>query len=248
MRMNKGTVLGMGVILFGCVAAYAEGPLAFEVTADYMSKYIWRGQDFTDEPVFQPGATVAYKNLTLGVWGNLETTSVNGQSGDFTEVDYYVDYSASIPGMEKLGYSLGYIYYDFPEVPADTEEVYVGLSYDTFLSPSATLYFDIDAADGYYLSLGVEHTIENVIGEVGADISASLGYGDSDYNSFYWGVTSSKVNDLVVGVGFPFEVGKITVTPSVTYVALLDSTIKATNAYDPDNDYVVVGVGAALAF
>ena len=96
MRMNKGTVLGMGVILFGCVAAYAEGPLAFEVTADYMSKYIWRGQDFTDEPVFQPGATVAYKNLTLGVWGNLETTSVNGQSGDFTEVDYYVDYSASL--------------------------------------------------------------------------------------------------------------------------------------------------------
>lgn len=252
MRMDKSTALGMGIILFGCVAAYAESPLSFEVTADYMSKYIWRGQDFTDEPVLQPGASVTYENLTLGIWGNLETTDVSGNSGAFTELDYYVDYSASVPGLENLGYSVGYIYYDFPEVPATlpgvTEEVYVGLSYDTFLSPSATVYFDIDEADGYYVSLGIEHTVENVIGEIGADLSASLGYGDKDYNNYYWVVPSSKVNDLVVGVGFPFEVGKVSVTPSVTYIALLDNAIKATNMYNVDNNYVVVGVGASLAF
>ncbi len=245
MRMSKSTALGMGVILFGCVAAHAQGPVSFEVTADYVGKYIWRGQNLNDDPAFQPGASAAIGNLTLGVWGSMDTTDFAGESGHFTEVDYLVDYSDSVGGMENLGYSIGYIGYDFPELGTETIELYAGLTWDTVLSPSVTLYYDIEDVEGYYLSLGAAHTIENVLGDVGADISASLGYGDSRYNKVYWGVSSAELNDFAIGVGFPFEVGEVSVTPSVTYIALLDSDIKANST---DNSYVVLGIGAALAF
>ncbi len=45
---------------------------------------------------------------------------------------------------------------------------------------------------------------------IAMDIGASLGWGSGSYNKSYWsggsGVTSSKLNDLVLSVAFPVEI------------------------------------------
>src|SRR6056297_3389533 len=97
----------------------ADDKIEFEITADYFGKYIWRGQNLSDDPVFQPGISATYNNFTAGVWGNLETTSINNNSGEFTEWDYYLDYSNSLPGVDGVGYSVGIINYHFPSVVGD---------------------------------------------------------------------------------------------------------------------------------
>ena len=230
-----------------------ESKLEFNLSADFFGKYVWRGQNLNDDPVFQPGASVTYEGLTAGVWGNLDLTSINGESGEFTEVDYFLDYSADVPGVEGVGFSVGIINYHFPSVAGDTTELYWGFSFDTLLSPSITVYHDIDQVDGTYASLAIGHTFEDIFtlesGEsVGLELSASLGYADSDYNTAYWGVNSSKANDLTTSIAIPFEIAGISVTPSLNYVTLLSDTMRATDSYDTSSDYFFAGISFSKSF
>ncbi len=238
------------------IASVAQAEIEITPTVgfsvDYNGKYVWRGQNVTDDPVLQPSTSIGLGNLTLGVWGNMETTSVNGEKNALTEVDYTIDYSASVPGTEELGYSVGLINYDFPTGTAQTYELYLGLSLDTLLSPSFTYYYDYDDVKSSYVSVGIGHSMADILGEgsgVSADLSASLGWGAKKYNNAYWGVNESAVNDIAFAAAFPFPAGPVTVTPSLNYIILSDSSIKgSTNFGGPTSDLFFAGIGASIEF
>ena len=225
-----------------------------EVTAAHYSKYIWRGQNLNDDPVFQTAASVSYGGLSAGIWGNMDLTNINGNTGDFSEIDYSLDYSAAMPGFEGIGYSLGAIYYDFPgtATPA-TAELYGALNFDLPLSPSVTLYHDVDEADGIYVSFAAGHTMEKIaalgsdIG-VGMQIGASLGWGSASYNRYYWATPQSKLNDLVLSVSFPIQIAGWTSAPSVYYVTLVSDDIRDSDMYGTDSDFFLVGIGISRRF
>lgn len=233
-----------------CPAESSGRAVRFEVTADAFNKYVWRGQNLVDGWVFQPGVSIGYKGLTGAIWGNLDLTNKNDRSGELTEIDYSIDYSGTFPGLDVLGYSVGAIYYDFPTYDVSTTtELYWGFALDVPAGPSITVYHDVDEAEGVYVSLGVGHSIE--AGEalpVGIDLTASLGWGNKKYNAFYWGTDRAELNDLTLSVGCPFEVAGVSVTPSISYIALLGSDVKDSDAYDTDNSIVVVGVSLSKEF
>jgi len=179
MRKAKWLVVVLSILACSTGAVFAEDGIDFELTSDFFSKYIWRGQNLNDDPVFQPGISATYGNFTSGIWGNLELTNANDKSGNFSELDYSLDYSSPMPGIESVRYSIGVIYYDFPgsyadgtRVP-DTTEVYWGLNFDLLLSPSITVYHDVDEAEGTYISLAIEHSIEK-IAELGPDTPVGM--------------------------------------------------------------------------
>jgi len=241
------------VLLCSTQAVIAEDKIDFEITADYFGKYIWRGQNLSDDPVFQPGLSASYKGLTAAIWGNLETTSINNNSGEFTEWDYSLDYSGDFPGLQGVGYSIGLINYHFPSVVGDTTEFYWGLNFDLPLSPSITVYHDVDRADGSYVSLAFGHSIEKIaeLGQdlpVGMEIGASLGWGSGSYNKYYWGTDQSKLNDLALSVSFPVEIAGWTVAPSLNYVTLLSDDIRDTDAYSTDSDFFFAGISLSKSF
>jgi hypothetical protein len=246
-------VVSLILLVFVTSEVYSTGTVDFEFTADYVSKYIWRGQNLTDDPVFQPGLSASYKGLTASIWGNLETTSVNNNSGEFTELDYTIDYSGDVPGIEGIGYSIGLINYHFPSVVGDTTEFYWGLNFDLPLSPSITAYHDIDEIKGTYASIGLSHSIEKVAElwpdtPVGMEIAAAIAWGSSGYNDGYWGVDESKLNDLTLSLSFPVDIGGWTLVPSLNYITLLSDEIRDSDAYDTDSDYFLVSIGLSKSF
>ena len=227
----------------------AEDDISIWASADFYSKYVWRGQNLVNDWVHQPGASVGYKNLTASFWGNLDLTDENGYQGEFSEIDLTLDYSSQVPGIDFLSYSLGFINYDFPvnDGADDTWEIYWGLGLDIPASPSVTVYHDVDEAAGTYASFGIGHSIElNDLG-LGVDLSASIGWGSSGYNKTYWGPDKSELNDLVLSAAFPFEIAGFAVTPSVNFITLVGDDIRAPNTYG-QNDIWVVGVGFAKEF
>ena len=241
----KKAVIGLMLVVGFAGVLYAEeeaSGIGVDLTVDFNSKYVWRGQNLVDDWVMQPGASTTIGGFTLGVWGNVDMTNENGEEWEFTEVDYYVDYSGDL--AEGIGYSIGYIYYEFPQAGGDTQEVYAGMSFDTFLSPSVTWYYDFDAVDGSYVAFGLGHSVE-VSDGLALDLGMNLGWGDSSYNSAYWGVDDDGFNDLTLSVGLPIELGSWTLTPSVNYVNLIDSDIS--DAAD-DDDIVYAGIGLSTSF
>lgn len=261
-RKKKSKILimiGLIMLLSGNYAECAEKEVGYEITTGFFSKYIWRGQNIDDDPVFQPSISASYKGLTVGIWGNLELTNANEKSGDFSELDYSLAYSGVMPTIEGIEYSVGVIYYDFPGCAADgtrcpdTTELYWQLSFDSPLNPSITAYHDVDEAEGPYVSLAIGHSMDRIaeLGQnspIGVEIGASLGWGSGSYNKYYWGTEQSKLNDLVFSVSFPVEIHGWNLVPSLNYVTLLSDDIRDTDAYGTDSDFFFAGISLSKSF
>ncbi len=247
----------MTLVVSALVAMVAPVAMALDevevsVSADYYSKYVWRGQELFDGSVFQPGVGLAKGNWSVGFWGSMqmESDSAGDNSGEFTEVDYSIDYTDTVPGAEMLSYSIGGILYDFPNTAfVSTFEVYAGLAWDTLLSPSLTVYQDVKS-DGTYISLAAGHTLE-LTEEVAVDLGASLGWGSDKYSEAYWSsyTTSSALNDLAFSASLPLAIGDVSVVPAVGYVLIMDSDIDdGLTAAGADSDFFYAGVSLSMSF
>ncbi len=217
----KNLVISMVIVLGIVGATSAQDKLEATTQIDFFSKYIWRGQNFTDGPVTQPSVNLSYKRFTLSVWGNLELDNVNSNRWNITETDITLDYTSYLSDQEVVEYSFGFIRYDFPNTSFDnTTEIYAGLGLKTFLNPYVKIYRDIDEADGIYVSVGISEPLW-----YGFDMAASLGWGDKSYNNFYWGKNSDRLNDLMLSISRPIETKWFDIVPSLTYVNLLDKDL-----------------------
>ena len=243
------------VVLLSIVGlAQAEDKISFDVSADYFGKYIWRGQNLNDDPVFQPGASLGWNGFTAAWWASMDTTKINGNNGEFTEHDWSLDYSGDAPFVDGVGFSVGVINYYCSSVE-DTTEVYWGFGFDLPLSPTVTVYHDVDDIKGTYASFGIGHSIEKIAEltpdiPIGMEIGASLGWGSASYNKGYWGtaIDSDKLNDLALSLAFPVEIGGLTVTPSLNYVTLVNGSIRKTDTFDKASDYFFAGIGISKSF
>jgi hypothetical protein len=249
--------LGIMILIFVMGTAMAQDEQAFsaDISVDYYSKYVWRGIQVNDESVLQPAVSGSAYGFTGSIWANIDLTNINegedgiGGTGEFSEVDYALDYSGSAPGMKKLGYSVGVVHYIFPApVYPSTTEIYFGVSVDTVLSPSFTVYRDVNAIDGTYMQFAVGQSFSKELApdySIGLDLSGSFGFAGSGYNRGYFGVDKTKWNDFTVGIGVPINLKHVSLTPSVNISTMLDKEIGDAVA---DRTNVWFGVCVAKSF
>ena len=202
------------------------------VSADLslLSKYVWRGIEVTDGGVFQPGFTGSYRGLSFNTWGNLDMTDTNNMAGDFNEIDLTLDYAFS---WEMMSFDFGFIHYTFPNTGAlATTELFASASADVFLSPSLTIYQDIDEGEGTYLSLGIAYGFDSVWKasdniSMSINLSLSIGFGSSEHNEFYYSVDKSRFTDLLFNASAPITLSDHwSVSPEVHVSTLLDGDIR----------------------
>lgn len=221
----------------------SEDKVAGEVAASVLSSYIWRGQELSRHSVvIQPSVTAGYKGFTVNVWGNLDTDPYSAEdeeySSNYTETDVTLSY------MHKFGIvsaGLGYIYYGLAAATPggtdllDSQELFVSLGLDTILSPTLTVYKEIDHYHQWYATLGLSHTFA-LHEKVGLKLAATASYLKSDDETTYPEfdsdslATDDKFNNLhdgVISVALPVSVtGHITITPMLSYVFPLSDDAK----------------------
>jgi len=244
---------GLGLIMLTLVLepVVAEEKIKFGLSTDYYGKYIWRGQNINDKSVLQPAVSASAYGFTGSIWGNLDLTNKNNNPGEFSEFDYTLDYSATVPDANWLNFSAGTIYYRFPNtVFKPTTEIYGGLSLNVPLSPSFKWYRDVDEVKGSYFQFGLGHTFEKII-EVnekcycGLQLGASVGWANSAYNNGYFGVDDGHFNDLTLSAGLCTQLYSWMVRPSVNYSTMLSNAIR--EATDK-SDNLWMGVGISTSF
>ena len=246
-------LLGAASILLGTVVSSSaeEDTVSVSASADVVSKYVWRGQNVVDDWVLQPGMGIGYKGLTASVWGNVDLHGDAVDDGELNEVDYVIDYSSTFPGQDILGYSVGLIYYDFPNTPfPGTAEIYGGLSASVPLSPSVTWFYDFDEADGSYVQFSVGHGFEKVTqwttdAYCDLEVGASLAYASAGYDDYYFGVNDSAFNDLTLSAGVPITIDNWTIKPIIAYSMMIDSDIRQATG---KSDNLWGGISIAVEF
>ncbi len=237
-----------------------EMDVSVEVGSDILSKYVWRGQLLTDDPVIQPSVTVGAGGLSLNVWGSIDTTDINEddqtQSYYLQEVDYTLSYGLSL--AEGVAAEVGVIWYTFAGA-GSTGEIYgsVALS-DVPLSPSLKVYYDFDEIESIYASFGLEHEI-GLTEQLSLTLGASVGYGDADYHQAYvlpddppadYDGEVSDVSDAALSATLGYTVNEnFSLSVYATYTDFLDSDIaEAARLAYGDSDVFIAGVGAAYSF
>ncbi|MCU0913559.1 MAG: hypothetical protein MUC88_03220 [Planctomycetes bacterium] len=244
---------GVAALLLGAVTlAGAEDQVEIGVTADIFDKYIWRGQNLLDDWVLQPGASLSYKGFTGSIWGNMDLRGEAVGEGQFNEIDFTLDYTNSVPGLDFLEYAVGVIHYDFvnTEFPA-TSEAYAGLAADVPLSPAVRWFYDFDELNGSYIQLSIGHTVEKIRewegdGRCDLALGASLGYGTKGFNEGTFELNEGGWNDLTLTAGLPICFGKFTIRPTLGYSMMIDKDIRT--AQSPYADNLWGGVGLIYEF
>lgn len=235
------------VIALLCVAASSAlgaERTQFSVAAELRDAYVWRGQVLTDGAVLQPGLTATRGGFSAGIWGNLILDGTEGDTAQFSEVDYAVSYAFV---TRAVGMAVGLTSYTFPNASTgNTTEAHISAEFSGLpLSTGLSLHYDLDEADGIYAMASVGKTFD-VNRSVALGVGFTTGWASSGYNAYYFGLDDSRANDgnlLVEGI---FTVGgDIGLRLGVQYSWLWDSEIEsgARSLYaDDSNVGLVFGV------
>jgi len=253
-----------------------EDKPTLDFTTYFLSKYVWRGYENTkDSLVVQPSLTVGYKGFSASLWGNLDTSPYSpgpqSYSSTWTETDLTLAYAKTF-GIVNAG--VGYIYYNlgaaFPggTKPPDSQEVYATLGLNTLLTPTLTVYKEVDHYHQWYFLLGVSHVFEfnktvslklaaagSYLKSESADPTDPLNIGYPKFNDSH-AATTDKFNnfhDGIVTASLPIAVAKyVTLTPTISYTFPLSSDakneIQARSKNGKDDSFLFGGLGLTFAF
>jgi len=184
-------------LAFGPVAARAEDAAGKAyASAALASRYVWRGQTLSEGIVVQPTVGMTLGGFSANLWSNVDLD--NSEEDDdgivMNETDLTLSYSLPIGPVNATA---GFIHYDFDG--GDTQELYLTCAVSTLLSPTLSLYYDIDEGEGAFAVLSGSHAFP--VGPVSLTAGASLGFnlGDAamglnedgeDFTGLYYGEVS----------------------------------------------------------
>ena len=234
--MKKLHVVFAALVLAATVVA-TPALAAIEVTGDayvgYFSKYLWRGIDLSGGlPVIQGGADLSTKGFTRSYWTNVQTRNddidqdgvIDLNAGEGNETDLTINYA--IPAGEIATINVGNIFYMLDGLE-DTNELYLGATFNTLLSPTLKVYYDWDKADenGLFYTAAISHSIP-AGDKVTLTASALVSYNDeSDYSIPYNDPDTAKDeksysewHNYELSAKADFKVtDQLTITPSILF-------------------------------
>lgn len=192
---------------------------ASEFTADVyaagVTKYLWRGQLLNDGFAIQPGFNIGLGGITLGFWG-----SYHLGSSEFAEADLTVSYSDTVPGLDMVKLSTGFIVYTFPYVTPslgnNSTEIFAGISADVISAPYVKFFYDTVAGAGGYLEAGLSHSMDFSPVTAGASVTCGYNFGQWGYDK------SLTVIAGTLSISYPI-LEKLTVAASLTGQLALDA-------------------------
>lgn len=232
-------------------AQEADKPTA-NLNVSFFSQYIWRGYELSkDSLVIFPSLTVGYKGFDLNVWVDFDTHYKGTGTHELWETDWVLTYSNS---WNILNFTFGWIFYDVDasgqpdpgrgDTPVmtgqDAQELFLTLGADVLLSPTLSVYREIQNGPAWYFKFDLSHSFELQNGW-SVDLGAWVSYNDNetaDYRSWHDGTVWAALN-------IPLN-EYFTVTPTVNYTFPLsegaDDLLQATSFDGNDSQHVYGGI------
>lgn len=206
--MKKTFILTIAILtlLTTSTAIAQDSKTKFSIGADILNRYVWRGTDFGNSPVVQPGIELTIGNLSVGAWGSYSLSSNTGG----TEADLYVSYS--IP----LGLEILFTDYYFPVEPGNIGDYFDYDNSHTFeIGASQSIgdfylsgYYYLNASDDAYFEAGYDFKIFSLFVGAGNESYTT----DSEFKICNVGISSSKEISITEKFSLPLT-GSVILNP-----------------------------------
>ncbi len=231
----------------------AESLFSFDFYVDVYSAYVWRGVIITEEPVWQPNASLAanfgdYGSLSAALFANFNaTTRANrNQCGGLDEIDYVIGYEVDVSFL-TLG--IGHTWWTFPSVTDSSydhssREINLSAEIDNeYVVPFVEVNIDYAEAEGLYGLAGLRKEIQ-VVDQLMVGAEVSLGAGTNPYTDYYFGNNSKTgLVDGNIALYTQFDItDNLYVGAKLVFTAVLDSDLQDVYPeYDPQDNHMIWG-------
>ena len=86
------------IMLFcaGSSVTFSRENIRVNLDGTYLSRFVWRGEMWTDDPVFWHTATIRYGDLRSYNFFNVDLTDINSDRYECNEFDFILDYTFSL--------------------------------------------------------------------------------------------------------------------------------------------------------
>ena len=183
-----------------------ENPFSLGLDSDFASRYLWRGQFYSDSAVWQPSACISRNHLTAGIWANMPLTDETNQ-GEFNEIDVEISYEYSL-GLLTL--NPGLVYYFYPNTSSDTTaEIGLDVFYpvkDFSIGFKQSVDFD-EAHGGYFVNFYGTYSKE-IFKHVNLEATLGLALASSRWNELYFGIKKAALNHASFEASLNWQINK----------------------------------------
>lgn len=204
--------------------AAAREPIHLDLESTVLSRFVWRGEMWTDDPVFWQTVTFRYKGFRAWNFLNVDLTGINSDRLELNEYDYILDYTFS---FKQFSLAPGVLHFSSPThfFPSSTK-ITLDIKSTLPLHPRLRARFDPNESRGSYFIFSLAQRISPVHGAPDIDLYASLGASEPKY--YHKRLDDDlTLTDSLLGVSVPLTVGKgFILAPYVEYTALLDHSVR----------------------
>ena len=213
----------------------------------YLSRFVWRGEMWTDDPVFWQTTTIRYKGFRSYNFFNIDLTDINNDKFECNEFDFIIDYTFS---FDSFSIAPGVLHFSSPtDFFEPTTKITLEVKINLPLKPRIRIRVDPEKTRGSYYILSFSHNvlINRLVKEI--DLYGSLGASQPRYYRKYLDNTVT-LTDFLLGVSISFNIGKgVVLTPLVELTSLIDISIR--DVQEENNykkDAVTYGITLSRSF
>jgi hypothetical protein len=138
--------------LAGPAPAQSPAERHFELAAAAVSRYVFGGLTFSDEPVIHPSFSASAGGFRLTAFGTWYS-----DPGELLEADLFLEY-ATERGRWSLYGAVSRYHFDLGQGWEGTTELYAGAGWDGPLQPSLAVTEDFDLGDGGLVEASIGHS------------------------------------------------------------------------------------------
>lgn len=229
------------LLLLTClVGAALTLPGAVTGQVDLVSRYIWRGFDLLPDnhAAVQPSLTfdLGESGFSLNLWGSFALAQ-RSEFKSSDEIDVTVSYDFTMPEGWQL--TAGFTHYgywsaeNFSFRDATSQEVFATIArIDLPLSPSFSVYYDLNLGSGLYITFGGSHELA-LSEKASLELGGLIGFNSRQY------IDKTGFSDIDLYARVPLTLGKLTLTPSLNVMVPLMDEIN-------ENTEIWFGFSAAI--
>jgi uncharacterized protein (TIGR02001 family) len=132
---------------------------AVEISTAYTSDYYFRGIQLADS-IIETAINYSNDSFYLGVWTAQPFEKAGDNAVYLNEIDFFGGFGVSL--SETISLDIGATAYVYPELSDGdkaTYEGFVGIAFDTILSPAVYLYYDV-TLEAFTVQGSIGHTFE----------------------------------------------------------------------------------------
>jgi len=227
--------------------AHTRDKVSLDLSGTYLSRFVWRGDMWTDDPVFWKIATIRYKGFRAYNFFNIDLTDINDDKFQFNEYDYILDYTFS---FDSFSVAPGVLHFSSPtDFFEPTTKITLQIKTHLPLNPGLRIRIDPEKSRGSYIILDTAHRLSLNKAIKHIDFYGSLGASQPRY---YWKGLKNRLalTDVLLGIGIPLDIEKgMSLTPLVEFTALLGSHLRdGIEAKGRDTEAFTYGITLSRGF